>query len=74
MTYKGLMELQPYGNASRNFSINGQGSGGYIVWDGATVQSNCTAINGIPYTYNNALFLLGAATMYNYVSAFVHIP
>ena len=68
ITEVGLMQLQPYSIASRNFSSNGQGAGGYIAWDGATVESNCTAINGIPYTYNNAIFLLGAATMYNYVS------
>jgi mannan endo-1,6-alpha-mannosidase len=69
ITYKGLMELQLYSEASKNFSINGQGAGGYIAWDGATVESNCTAINGIPYTYNAGVWLLGAATMYNYVSA-----
>lgn len=68
ITQIGLMELQPYSNASKNFSINGQGAGGYIAWDGATVQSNCTDINGIPYTYNAGVWLLGAATMYNYVS------
>lgn len=69
ITGVGLMELQPYSNASRNFSINGNGAGGYIAWDGATVQSNCTGINGIPYTYNAGVWLLGAATMYNYVSS-----
>ena len=74
ITEVGLMQLQLYGIASRNFSINGQGAGGYIVWDGATVESNCTAINGIPYTYNNGIFLLGAATMYNYVSISNTIP
>lgn len=68
VTRVGLVELQPYSNASKNFTADGTGAGGYIVWDGTTMQSNCTRINHIPYSYNNALFLLGAATMYNYVS------
>lgn len=63
----GLMELQTYSNASSNFSVNGQGARGYVIWDGTTLQSNCTAINGIPYTYNAGVWLLGTATMYNYV-------
>jgi mannan endo-1,6-alpha-mannosidase len=67
VTDHGLLELQPYSNTSANFSFNGQGAGGYVAWDGTTVGSNCTAINGIPYTYNAGILLLGAATMYNYV-------
>lgn len=66
----GLMELQPYTNASRHFNINGKGAGGYVIWDGTYSTDNCSGINGIPYTYNAAVWLLGAATMYNYVSCF----
>lgn len=68
ITKVGLMELQPYTNASKNFDINGQGAGGYITWDGTYATDNCSGVNGIPYTYNAAMWLLGAATMYNYVS------
>jgi len=39
----------------------------YNVYDGAEVGTNCTAINRVQFSYNVAVFLLGAATMYNYV-------
>ncbi|KUJ23653.1 glycoside hydrolase [Mollisia scopiformis] len=68
VTEIGLLELQLYSNVSSIFQVNGKGAGGYIAWDGATVESNCTGINGIPYTYNAGIFLLGAATMYNYTN------
>lgn len=68
ITRTGIMELQTYSNTSQNFSINGQGAGGYIAWDGAFVDNNCTFINGVPYSYNAGVWLLGAATMYNFVS------
>jgi mannan endo-1,6-alpha-mannosidase len=65
----GLMELQSYDESlSRNFSINGQGAGGYVVWDGTRANSNCSGVNGIPFTYTAGVFLHGAASMYNYVS------
>jgi mannan endo-1,6-alpha-mannosidase len=68
ITQTGIMELQAYSNESKNFSINGKGAGGYIAWDGAYVGDNCTFINGIPFSYNAGIWLLGAATMYNFVS------
>ena len=40
----------------------------YNVYDGTDSSENCTSINHLQYTYNAAVYLLGAATMYNYVS------
>ncbi len=40
----------------------------YNIYDGAHYETNCTDINPIQYSYNSGIFLLGAATMYNYVS------
>lgn len=39
----------------------------YNIYDGGHVQKNCTDINRAQFSYNNAVFLLGAAYMYNYV-------
>ena len=46
---------------------------GYIdkdwnVYDGAHVETNCTDVNKVQFSYNSAIFLLTAATMYNWVS------
>jgi mannan endo-1,6-alpha-mannosidase len=38
----------------------------YNVWDGASSLTNCTPIVRQQYSYNSAIFLLGAAHMYNY--------
>lgn len=40
----------------------------YNIYDGAHVETNCTDINKAQFSYNNAVFLLGAAHMYNFVS------
>lgn len=40
----------------------------YNIFDGAHVETNCTDINRAQFSYNNGVFLLGAAYMYNYVS------
>lgn len=40
----------------------------YNIYDGAHVQFNCTDINRAQFSYNNAVYLLGAAHMYNYTS------
>ena len=40
----------------------------YKVYDGAHIGTNCTDINKVQFSYNAAVFLLGAANMYNYVS------
>ncbi|KAJ5469252.1 Mannan endo-1-6-alpha-mannosidase DCW1 [Penicillium diatomitis] len=37
----------------------------YNFWDGASDLSDCKDINKIEWTYNNGVFLLGAASMYN---------
>ncbi len=39
----------------------------YNIYDGGHVQNNCTDINRAQFSYNNAVYLLGAAFMYNYV-------
>lgn len=41
--------------------------GDYRIYDGAHVETNCTDINRAQFSYNNAVYLLGAAYMYNYV-------
>ncbi|KAJ5094647.1 Six-hairpin glycosidase [Penicillium angulare] len=37
----------------------------YHFWDGASDLGNCTEINEIEWTYNNGVYLLGAANMWN---------
>lgn len=41
----------------------------YYFYDGGHTSFNCTDINRIQWSYNPAVFLLGAANMYNFVSA-----
>lgn len=41
----------------------------YNVFDGTGIDKNCTVIVKQQFSYNSAIFLLGAATMYNYVSS-----
>jgi mannan endo-1,6-alpha-mannosidase len=43
--------------------------GQYNVYDGAHVETNCTDINRQQFSYNAAIFLQGAAFLYDYVSA-----
>ncbi|CAG8958539.1 hypothetical protein HYFRA_00009854 [Hymenoscyphus fraxineus] len=40
----------------------------YNVYDGAHIESNCTDINRVQFSYNSAVWLLGAANMYNYTN------
>jgi len=40
----------------------------FNVYDGAHIETNCTDINKVQFSYNGAVWLLGAANMYNYVS------
>jgi mannan endo-1,6-alpha-mannosidase len=40
----------------------------YNIYDGAHIETNCTDINKIQFSYNMGVWLLGAANMYNYVS------
>ncbi|KAJ5671435.1 Six-hairpin glycosidase [Penicillium longicatenatum] len=40
----------------------------YHFWDGASDLTNCTEVNEIEWTYNNGVFLLGAANMWNITS------
>jgi mannan endo-1,6-alpha-mannosidase len=40
----------------------------YNIYDGAHVETNCTDINKAQFSYNNAVYLLGAAYMYNYTN------
>ncbi|KJK76144.1 Mannan endo-1,6-alpha-mannosidase [Metarhizium anisopliae BRIP 53293] len=37
----------------------------YAIYDGANVGDNCTDINKAEFSYNNGIFALGAAYMYN---------
>lgn len=47
--------------------IGFMGTDNEALYDGAKVEENCTNINKEQYSYNNAVFLQGAAFMYNYV-------
>ncbi|KXH41601.1 glycosyl hydrolase family 76 [Colletotrichum salicis] len=38
----------------------------YNIYDGGHVEQNCTDINKAQFSYNNGVFILGAAMMYNY--------
>ncbi|CAK7245965.1 MAG: hypothetical protein STHCBS139747_007570 [Sporothrix thermara] len=38
----------------------------YNIYDGAHVETNCTDINKAQFSYNSAVWLLGAAYMWNY--------
>jgi mannan endo-1,6-alpha-mannosidase len=40
----------------------------YNVYDGGDVPENCTNINKAQFSYNAAVYIQGAAFMYNYVS------
>ncbi|PYH88465.1 mannan endo-1,6-alpha-mannosidase [Aspergillus ellipticus CBS 707.79] len=40
----------------------------YHVFDGTSEENNCTDLNHIEWTYNNGVFLLGAAHMWNYTN------
>ncbi|KAK4240993.1 glycoside hydrolase [Achaetomium macrosporum] len=40
----------------------------YNIYDGGHVEYNCTDINKAQFSYNNAVYLLGAAHMYNYTN------
>lgn len=40
----------------------------YNIYDGAHIETNCTDINKVQFSYNSAVWLLGAANMYNIVS------
>ena len=39
----------------------------YVVYDGAHVETNCTDIRKIQWTYNLGAYMHGAASMYSYV-------
>jgi mannan endo-1,6-alpha-mannosidase len=43
------------------------------VYDGGHVEKNCTDINLVQFSYNQAIMLYTAAVMYNYVS-FIILP
>ncbi|KAN0108888.1 glycoside hydrolase family 76 protein [Hyaloscypha variabilis] len=40
----------------------------YNIYDGAHVETNCTDINKIQFSYNMGVWTLGAATMWNYTN------
>jgi mannan endo-1,6-alpha-mannosidase len=53
-------------------AVGFMGSNNDALYDGAHVESNCTDINKVEFSYNNAVFTLGAAHMWNYVSSILH--
>ncbi|KAK5992176.1 Mannan endo-1,6-alpha-mannosidase DCW1 [Cladobotryum mycophilum] len=40
----------------------------YAIYDGAHIETNCTDINKAEFSYNNAVWALGAAFMFNYTN------
>lgn len=42
----------------------------YRIYDGAHIETNCTDINRIQFSYNMGVWTLGAAMMYNHVSLY----
>lgn len=40
----------------------------YNIYDGAHIETNCTDINKVQFSYNMGVWLLGAANMYNYTN------
>ncbi|KAG0652239.1 6-D-mannanase DCW1 [Hyphodiscus hymeniophilus] len=40
----------------------------YNIYDGAHIETNCTDINKVQFSYNMGVYLLGAANMYNYTN------
>lgn len=40
----------------------------YNIYDGTSIDQNCTIINKQQFSYNAAIYLHGAATMYKFVS------
>ena len=45
----------------------------YQVYDGTSDTNNCTVIDKLQFTYNQGIYLFGAAMMYNYVCRRPHI-
>ncbi|RFU77247.1 mannan endo-1,6-alpha-mannosidase [Trichoderma arundinaceum] len=41
----------------------------FAIYDGADVSNNCTDINKAEFSYNNAVWVLGAAYMYNHTKS-----
>lgn len=46
----------------------------YNIYDGAHIGTNCTDINRAQFSYNAAIYLQGAAFMYNYVRTLPALP
>jgi mannan endo-1,6-alpha-mannosidase len=46
----------------------------YKIYDGAHIETNCTDINEVQFSYNMGVWLLGSAYMYNYVSRYPYRP
>lgn len=44
----------------------------WSVYDGGTIEHNCTDLHKATFSYNYAVLLQGCAFMYNYVSTFYH--
>ena len=39
----------------------------YLIYDGAQIENNCTVADKLQWTYNVGTYLMGAASMYNFV-------
>jgi mannan endo-1,6-alpha-mannosidase len=58
-------------NAEKTWNwIQGTGlmTSDYKIYDGGHIEYNCTDVNRVEFSYNMAVWTLGAANMYNYVS------
>jgi mannan endo-1,6-alpha-mannosidase len=43
-------------------------SSDYVVYDGSSDLQNCTSVDHLQFTYNQGIYIFGAAIMYNTVS------
>lgn len=46
----------------------------YAVYDGKSDLQNCTSVDHLQFTYNQGIYLFGAAMMYNFVSSPLTTP
>lgn len=49
-------------------------SSNYEVFDGTSDTDNCSNVDHLRFTYNQGLYLFGAAMMYNHVSLLLPLP
>lgn len=70
--YTGNATYAEWANEVWNWSkVNGLITPDYQIYDGTTVDSNCSSYDRTRWTYTAGIYLHGAAVMYNYVSGLI---